>query len=196
MRTIKLALTIIAVTLWVYCEEYVCRGTGLFLGFAVILIGFVMEGVSNRWHSFLVLLGCFLSFAFYFGIPVGLHRIEKTDGVKIRSAFYTHIVDSGKRMEEKKLRSHYIKYHSQYYVENDTYYFLYNGKSCSMYNTHIKVLELPDNFSIVHKDFGHGMLDIIVANGKQYDMYGTTVTDGFKPYISDYTPDYTNSAYY
>lgn len=187
----KMIITILLFVFCIYVEDYIQRGMGIFVGMAITCVGLLI-GDSTDWREklrdYLGLVGCALSFFFFIGIAMEIHIKEV-----VRSPFYTHVLECGNRMETKQLKSSYTQYYSKYEVKNDTFYFLYYADSCSIYNKYGKVLTIPDSFTIGQKDYGYGKLHYVVVNGKDYDMRGTEIAYGYKPYVSDRTPDYTSS---
>lgn len=193
---IKLIVAILLFAFCIYVEDYVQRGMGMFVGMAITCVGLLI-GDSTDWREklrdYLGLVGCALCFFFFIGIAMEIHIKETPDGIVVRSPFYTHVLERGNRMETKQLKSSYTQYYSKYEVKNDTFYFLYYADSCSIYNKYGKVLTIPDSFTIGQKDYGYGKLHYVVVNGKAYDMRGTEIAYGYKPYVADITPDYTSS---
>lgn len=195
-KFIKFVIIVAIAALSIYLEEYTFRGAGLCVGIGITFIGLLIDDVFNRWeewYEFLSVTGVLLSLFFFVSIGMGVHFKETPDGIEVRSALYTHILECGKRLEVKQLNSCYTKYYSKYEVKDETYYFVYKGESCSIYNKYGKVLTIPDSFTIRQKDFGHGKLHHLVVNGKTYDMRGTQISYGYNPYVADITPDYSSS---
>lgn len=193
---IKLIITILLFAFCIYVEDYVQRGVGMFVGIAITCVGLLFGNSSYRreeLRDYFSLVGCALCFFFFISIGMGVHFKEVPKGIKVLSAFYTHEIGSGDRLETKQLHSYYTQYYNKYEVKADTYYFVYKGESCYIYNEYSKLLTLPVSFTILQRDFGHGKLHNIVVNSKTYDMRGTEIKDGYTPYISDITPDYTTS---
>ena len=122
---------------------------------------------------------------------IGLHIEETERGIIVKSPFYTHILERGSRVEEKDLRACYSKCYRHVDVEKEHFYFLYHETGCiSIYNTHEKVMEVDTTFEIKAHDWGgDGVLDYINYHGANYDLRGTKITDGYKPYYFNRTPD-------
>ena len=192
----KMIITILLFVFCIYVEDYVQRGMGMFVGMAITCVGLLI-GDSTDWREKLRdnlgLVGCALCFFFFIGIAMEIHIKETPDGIIVRSPFYTHVLEHGNRMETKQLKSYYTQYYSKYEVKNEFFYFLYNRDSCSIFNKYGKVLTISNNFTLLQNDYGHGKLHHLVVNGKTYDMRGTLITYGYKPYVADITPDYTSS---
>lgn len=193
----KLIIAILLFAFCIYVEDYVQRGAGMLVGLGITLIGLFIDDLFNRWeewHEFLSVTGVLLSLLFFVSIGLGIHFKETSNGsIEVRSPFYTHVLEHGNRMEVKQLNSCYTKYYSKYELKDETYYFVYKGESCSIYNKYGKVLTIPDSFTIRQKDYGHGKLHHLIVNGKTYDMRGTQITYGYNPYVADITPDYSSS---
>lgn len=195
-KFIKFVIIVAIAALSIYLEEYTFRGAGLCVGIGITFIGLLIDDVFNRWeewHEFLSITGALLSLFFFVSIGMGVHFKETPDGIEVRSALYTHVLEYGNRMETKHLKSHYTQFYNNYEVKDDKYYFVYKGESCSIYNKYGKVLTIPDSFTIRQKDYGHGKLHHLVVNGKTYDMRATEVNANYSPFIIDTTPDYGSS---
>lgn len=194
----KMIITILLFVFCIYVEDYIQRGMGIFVGMAITCVGLLI-GDSTDWREklrdYLGLVGCALCFFFFIGIAMEIH-IKTTDGIVVRSPFYTHVLERGNRMWTKQLRSYYTQYYSKFEVKKEAFYFIYNGDSCSIFNKYGMILKIPKtSYKIEQKDFGNGELDYIVLSGKTYDLRGTEIKElnGYKPYVSDRTPDYTSS---
>ena len=48
-------------------------------------------------------------------------------------------------------------------------------------------MEVDSAFLVKEKDFGHGRLEFIKCGKDSFDLHGTKITDGYKPYIRDVT---------
>ena len=194
MKTLlKILITCILVAFCVYLEDYVQRFAGMFAGMAVTCIGFLFDDVRREeWRDFFCLLGSGLYFVFFIGAANGLHFEETENGAVVRSAWWTHIIEEGTKLEKRKLCAYYTSYYSQTNVKEEEFFFVYNGTSCSVYNTHGKIMSVPETFSITQHDYGHGPLDQIVVGEKAIDLRGNEINSGYKPYISDITPDYSS----
>lgn len=195
IRVIQTILAIAAFALAIYLEDYCFRGSGMFLGMALAVISLIVESISDRTGHFFSAIGCVLYLFFFVAIAMEIHIDETDDGVDIRSPFYTHVLEHGESVEQKKLQSHYTQYYSRINVKSETFYILHcsNG-TCSIYNSYAKVISLPDSFIILEHDLGHGNLNYIqVGDGSAYDMRGMEIKDGYRPKIIDITPDYSTS---
>ena len=185
----KMIITILLFVFCIYVEDYVQRGMGIFLGMALFGIGLIFDRLE---HFFGVMGGIFY-FLFLMGSAIEVH-IEKTqDGILVKSPFYTHVLEHGDSMDTKQLKCYYTRFYNTYEVKNDKFYFIYNGDTCTIFNKIGRVLKIPMSYTIRQKDFGSGILDYIVVNGKSYDLRGTEIKNGYMPYVSDRTPDYTSS---
>lgn len=187
--------TIAFVSIAIYGEEYITRGFGIVFGGCLIFLGFLLESIDldDVWHKLFLGMGCLLSLVFFLTIGLTIHFIQTEDGIVVKSAFYTHDLGSGQRVETRSLRSNYKQYYSDFDVDVKTIYFLYHGNSCSIYDEYMKIIEVPDStFSVEVKDFGYGALHYIKCGENSYDLRGSQITDGYKPYIRDVTPDDTN----
>ena len=193
---ILLAIAIVAIA--VYGEEYITRGFAILFGGGLILLGFLLESVycqidlDNMWHKLFISIGCLLYFSSFFTLGLTIHFIETKDGsIVAKSAFYTHVLDSGQSFEKRELRSNYTQYQMNFDVYTSTYYFLYHGNTCSIYSMYSKIMEVDSGFSLEKKDFGHGELDFIKCGKDSFDLRGAQITDDYMPYISDET-NYSN----
>lgn len=201
MKTIiKVVLAVALLTLCVYIEDYVQRCAAMFVGAGIAVLGLAVGDKTDLRKScrdFLGALGTVIYFGFLVGIAVmEIHIEQKAEGIVVRSPFYTHVLERGNRMETKKLRSYYTQYCSKFEVKKEAFYFIYNGDSCSIFNKYGMILKIPKtSYKIEQKDFGNGELDYIVLSGKTYDLRGTEIKElnGYKPYVSDRTADYTSS---
>ena len=191
-------LTISFVSIAIYGEEYITRGFAILFGVGLIFLGFLLEsvyyqiGLDDVWHELFLGMGCLLALFFFFTIGLTIHFIQTEDGVFVKSAFYTHVLESGQSVEKSELRSNYTQYHRSYDVDVNTYYFLYHGNTCSIYSMYRKIMEVDSAFMLEEKDFGHGELEFIKCGKDSFDLQGTKITDGYKPYVRDVTPDDTN----
>lgn len=178
---VKLIVFVVLVALWIYLEDYVQRGLGLVVGMLVILIGVVIYVIRER--VFFCMVGFVLLYGSLCTGGIELHIEEAEGSVMVRSPFYTHILERGIRVEEKELRTYYSKENSRVDVEITHFYFLYHETgSISIFNTYEKINEVDTTFVLKSKDFGDGVLDYINYHGANYDLRGTIITDGYKPY--------------
>lgn len=199
MKTIiKVVVVIALLSLCVYIEDYVQRCAAMFVGAGIAVVGLAVgdkTDLQESWRDFIATLGVLLYFGFFLGIAMEIHVEETPDGVEIKSAYYTHVLETGERVQTKELRSNYSQYYSRWDVDTQVFYFLYNGTHCSVYNRYGKVLDLHIPFSIEAKDFGHGEINYIrIGGGQAFDMRGTEINEDYSPYVSDRTPDYNNYA--
>ena len=168
----------------VYTEEYIHGVVGMFVGMGVTLIGLLIndwlqnEGIAE----YLMFSGCALFFIFFFFIANGVHIENNQDGVAIYSPFYTHVLDRGERVETKDLN---WCYNTKKEAKKKRFIFLYKGDSCTVFTRHEKVMTIPANYSISN---GCGNLHFISFDGKFFDLKGTEVTRGYKPYVFEDTP--------
>ncbi len=168
----------------IYTEEYIQRGMGMVVGMNVILIGFLIndwlqnEGLGEC----LTYSGCAFFFIFFF-IANGVHIENNQDGVAIYSAFYTHELDRGERVETKDLNWCYTTRKKE--ARKDRFIFLYKGDSCTVFTRHEKVMTIPANYEISE---AFGNLQFISFDGKFFDLKGTEVARGYEPYVFDDTP--------
>lgn len=198
MKKIIMYIIVVAiVALAIYLEDYAFRGAGMLVGSVVVLVGLFIDDVFNRRSELseaFSVTGVLLSLFFYVGIGLGIHFKETTDGrIEVRSAFYTHVLEYGERIETRVLHSHFTKDGGHYAVENETFTLLYHGDSCSIYNNYNRVLDIPNTYLIIEKDYEHGKLHHIVVDGNTFDMRGTQIDQSYSPFIVDITPDFTNS---
>ena len=194
IRIFQVIFAIAAIGIGIYFEEYVSRGFGMFWGMTLVGIGLIFENRYDQLEHFFSIVGCLLSFVFFFGIALEIHIEEVPDGIAIKSPYYTHTLETGERIDTMQLQSYYNQYYSRYEVKTETFYFLYDGLHCSVYNHYGKVLELDTSFSIGEKDYGHGKINYIRVGNQAFDMRGTKIDEDFSPYVSDRTPDYNNYA--
>ena len=201
---ILILFTFAIVSVAIYGEDYITRGFIFGLAIVLLCLGWIVESLSfffcwdNTWHRFLyVMVFISLFCSIFFTGRLSLHLVHNKDCIHIKSAFYTHDLGFGERVETRSLRSNYKQYYSDFDFDFETIYFLHHGKSCSIYNEYRKIIEVPDStFSVEVKDFGHGALDLIKCGQDSFDLRGTKISDGYKPYIRDVTPDDTYFYYY
>lgn len=196
MKTLlKIIIIIILIALCAYLEDYTFRGAGMFVGIALACFGFLIGESGKDWHDFFTLLGASLYFAFFLFMAIGIHLEKTEEGVNVRSPFFTHVIEHGQRVEDMDLKSHYTQYYSRVEVKIEPFYFLHDGKgSCSIYSSHLKIMTIPDHFSIIEQDFGHGALNAIrLCDSVVYDMRAKKITVDYDPEVIDITPDYTAS---
>lgn len=185
---VKLIAFVVLVALCVYLEDYVQRFSCMAISMLVILIGVV---ISREKYC---MVGLVLFCVSLCTAGIGVH-IEEVDGsIIVKSPFYTHILERGSHVEKNELRTYYSKYYSRVDVEKEHFYFLYHETgSISIYNTYKKVIEVDTTFEIKSKDWGDGVLDYINYRGVNYDLQGTKITDGYKPFKYDGTPEYNTA---
>lgn len=198
-KIILILLTFAIVSIAIYGEEYITRGFVLCLAIVLFCIGRIVKSLSSHfyweatWHRYFYVMGVISFYSICLTVGTSMHLVHTKDGIHIKSAFYTHDIESGQRVETRRLRSNYKQYYSKFYVDVIKFYFLYHGKSCSIYNEYGKIIEIPDStFSVEFKDFGHGELDYIKCGEDSFDLRGTQISDGYKPYVSDVTSNYTD----
>ena len=198
MKTIiKVVVVIALLSLCVYIEDYVQRCAAMFVGAGIAVVGLAVgdkTDLQESWRDFIATLGVLLYFGFFLGIAMEIHVEETPDGVEIKSAYYTHVLETGERIDTMQLQSYYNQYYSRYEVKTETFYFLYDGLHCSVYNHYGKVLEFDASFSIGEKDYGHGKINYIRVGNQAFDMRGTEINEDYSPYVLDRTPDYNNYA--
>lgn len=194
MKTIlKIFIAIIILACSIYVDD-LQRGAGILAGLVIACFGSFIGDRTDRheeWRDFFALIGCAIYFIFLIGVANGIHIIEQENGVVIRSAWYTHIIDKGS-IKTKNLRAYYTDRNE---VKEDEFYFVYHADSTvSVYNVTGKIVTVPVTFTINHKDWGRGELDYIsVDNNLAYDMRGRVIEDGYTPYVLDQTPDYNTT---
>ena len=194
IRIFQVIFTIVAIGIGIYLEDYISRGFGMFWGMTLIGIGLIFENIYDQLEHFFSIVGCLLSFVFFFGIANEIHIEETPDGVEIKSAYYTHTLESGERIDTMQLQSYYTKSGSRFSVKTEPFYLLYDGLHCSVYNRYGKILDIDKTFSIKAKDFGHGQINYIRVGDQAFDTRGKEIKEGYEPEIVDITPDYTNFA--
>lgn len=194
IRIFQVIFAIAAFALAIYGEDFHFRGFGMFVGITLVGIGLLFENIYDRLEHPFSVVGCLLSFVFFFGIANEIHIEETPDGVEIKSAYYTHVLETGERIDTMQLQSYYTKSGSRFSVKTEPFYLLYDGLHCSVYNRYGKILDIDKTFSIKAKDFGHGHINYIRVGDQAFDMRGTEIKEDFFPYVSDITPDYTNFA--
>lgn len=201
-KIILILLTFAIVSVAIYGEDYITRGFVLAIALVLFFLSWIIESLAslfnwdNTWHRYFFVMGFISFFSVFFTAGITLHIVHTDDGsIHIKSAYYTHDLGSGQRVETRSLKSNYKQYYSNFDVNVQTFYFLYHGNSCSIYDEYMKIIEIPDStFSVEVKDFGHGELNYIKCGKDSFDMRGTQISDGYKPYIFDVTPD--NTDYY
>lgn len=186
MKKIIMYIIVVAiVALAIYLEDYAFRGAGMLVGLVVVLVGLFIDDVFNwrsEWIENFSVTGALLSLFFLVGIGLGIHFKETADGrIEVRSAFYTHVLEYGERIETRVLHSHYTKDGSHYAVKKEIFTYLYHGDSCSIYNKYDKMLTVPNTYVIIQKDYGHGKLHHIIVDGKTFDMRGTEINEDYSP---------------
>lgn len=113
IRILQVIFAIAAIGIGIYLEEYVSRGIGMFWGMTLVGIGLIFENIYDQLEHFFSIVGCLVSFFFFFGIANEIHIEETPDGVEIKSAYYTHVLETGERVQTKELRSNYSQYYSR-----------------------------------------------------------------------------------
>lgn len=121
-----------------YGEEYYTRGFAILFGGGLLILGYCLKSVIDEgWHAFLVGTGCLISFIFLPALGVRLHFHQIVDGVVVKSAFYTHVLETGHRLEKRELRDSYTQLNGIVQVDRSTFYFLYHGNTCSIYSPYM-----------------------------------------------------------
>lgn len=193
IRIFQVIFAIAAIGIGIYLEEYVSRGFGMFWGMTLVGIGLIFENIYDQLEHFFSIVGCLLSFVFFFGIALlDIHTEEVPDGIAIKSPYYTHTLETGERIDTMQLQSYYTKSGSRFSVKTEPFYLLYDGLHCSVYNRYGKILDIDKTFSIKAKDFGHGHINYIRVGDQAFDMRGTEINEDYSPYV--FTPDYNNFA--
>lgn len=192
IRIFQAIFVIAAFGLAILAEDFGFRGFGVIFGMTLLGIGLIFEHICNQSESIFSVVGCILFFVSFFGIAMEIHIEEAPDGIKIKSPYYTHTLETGERIDTMQLQSYYTLYYSRYEVKTETFYFLFDGLHCSVYNHYGKVLEFDTSFSIGEKDFGHGKINYVRVGDQAFDMRGTEIKEDYFPYVSDITPDYSN----
>ena len=195
----KIVFVLALCMLGIYLEDYV-RGAGLAIGVFILVIGWIIEKLLNKFwgydYHFLKWTGIGLSLVFFCALGQGVHITEEKDGVKIYSPFLKRVIDSGQRIEKISLYTYYTRSNLCYNIESEEFFLLYHiqGDSnyISIYNTHEKVLELPDScFSIEKINGSHGgEFQFIRCRDKDYFLRGSMVNDTFYEDVVDITPEY------
>lgn len=195
IRFFQAIFAIAAIGIGIYLEDYVSRGFGMGVGMALVCIGFTFENIFDKLEHFFTVVGCLIYFGFFLGIAMEIHIIEEaSDGIAIKSPYYTHTLETGERIDTMQLQSYYTKSGSRFSVKTEPFYLLYDGLHCSVYNRYGKILDIDKTFSIKAKDFGHGHINYIRVGDQAFDMRGTLINEDYSPYVSDVTPDYNNYA--
>ncbi len=179
-----IALCCVLLFVSIYLEDKGYRGCLAAAGIVILLLCSVLKSIRPQLRIVGAL--CFVLGALIFF--VGIHGKQAGDRVELLSPLYFHSLGFYDKVDTVSLAGAYDVWYSQYSPRFSKFYILHRGDNDELWNKYRLIISVRGELKVVKKDLGHGKLDVIISEGKLYDLYGNEIRDGYHAHTVDKTP--------